>query len=195
MAVIHDYQVDLSADTSHARAIRLTGSGKHVLEFGRAVGYVAKILTEQSGCAVTGIELVPGAVAKARLVCQRLICGDAEALAYEKELDDERFDVVLFGDSLEHPRNSAAVLSIPDIAHAAVALEQVAGQFSYPPLGLLDDTHMRFLSRRSIYELFESTGYVIAELSRIEIAPASTEFQNEARELPAEGGGVRDDAG
>jgi 2-polyprenyl-3-methyl-5-hydroxy-6-metoxy-1,4-benzoquinol methylase len=139
---------------------------------------------------VTGIEVNPEAAAKARLYCQRVICGDAEKLDYAKELDGERFDVVLFADVLEHLKDPSALLrrirdfiesdgyvvaSIPNIGHAAVVLELLAGRFAYRPFGLLDNTHIRFFNRRSIYETFEATGYVIEELSRIEVAPCATE--------------------
>jgi GT2 family glycosyltransferase/2-polyprenyl-3-methyl-5-hydroxy-6-metoxy-1,4-benzoquinol methylase len=201
MADLYDYDIDLNADTSHSRLIRLTGYGKKVLEVGCATGYVSRVLTEQFGCTVTGIELNSEAAAKARQRCQRVICGDAEMLDYAKELDSERFDVVLFADILEHLRDPGALLrkirafikpdgyavaSIPNIAHAAVVLELMAGRFAYRPLGLFDNTHIRFFNRRSIYELFESTGYVIEELSRIEAQPSATEFQTNLAAFPPE---------
>src|SRR5262245_8555824 len=201
MADLYDYDIDLNVDTAHSRVIRLTGYGKKVLELGCASGYVSKVLTEQFGCTVTGIELNPEAAAKARQRCERVICGDAEVLDYAKELADERFDVVLFGDVLEHLKDAGTVLrkirdfvkpdgyavaSIPNIGHAAVVLELMAGRFAYRPLGLLDNTHIRFFNRRSIYELFESTGYVIEELSRIEAAPPATEFRTNLSDFPRE---------
>jgi 2-polyprenyl-3-methyl-5-hydroxy-6-metoxy-1,4-benzoquinol methylase/predicted nucleic acid-binding Zn-ribbon protein len=191
--------VDLTADNSHTRCISLTGHGKRVLEFGCATGYISKILTEQFGCTVTGIELNGDAAAQAARHCHRVLVGDAETLDYTKELDGERFDVVLFQDVLEHLKDPGALLrqargyiepggyvvaSIPNIAHAAVALDLMSGRFAYRPWGLLDDTHLRFFSRASIYELFESRGYLIDELSRIDIAPRSTEFQTKLDSFP-----------
>jgi 2-polyprenyl-3-methyl-5-hydroxy-6-metoxy-1,4-benzoquinol methylase len=192
---------DLNADTSHTRTIRLTGRGKRVLDVGCATGFVSRILTEQFGCTVTGIEANPGAAAKAELRCQRVICGDVETLDFTKELDGERFDVVLFANVLEHLKDPWAVLlkirdfidpdgyvvaSIPNIGHAAVALELLAGRFAYRPFGLLGKTHLRFFNRRSIYEMFESTGYSIEEISRIEVAPAAAEFQTDLAAFPPE---------
>jgi GT2 family glycosyltransferase/SAM-dependent methyltransferase len=189
-AIIHDLEIDLSADTIHSRSIQLIGHGKRVLEFGCATGYVSKILTEQFGCTVTGIEVNPDAAARARRRCHRVICGDAETLDYANELNGERFDVILFVDVLGHLKDPWAVLrkikdfvktdgylvaTFPNIAHATVALELLAGRFRDEPYGLLDDTRFRFFTRRSIQELFESAGYAIAQVTRI-IAepPAST---------------------
>jgi 2-polyprenyl-3-methyl-5-hydroxy-6-metoxy-1,4-benzoquinol methylase len=199
MADLYNYDVDLNADTAHSRVIRLTGYGKKVLELGCATGYVSKILTQQFGCTVTGIELNSAAAFKARQRCESVICRDAEVLDYAKELADERFDVVLFADVLEHLKDPGtllrkiwafikpdgyAVASIPNIGHAAVVLELMAGRFAYRPLGLFDNTHIRFFNRRSIYELFESTGYVIEELSRIAAELPAMEFQTDRSAFP-----------
>jgi hypothetical protein len=45
MADLYDYEIDLNADTTHSRVIRLTGYGKKVLEGGCATGYVSRVLT------------------------------------------------------------------------------------------------------------------------------------------------------
>jgi GT2 family glycosyltransferase/2-polyprenyl-3-methyl-5-hydroxy-6-metoxy-1,4-benzoquinol methylase len=190
MTKIYNYEIDLNADTTHNRSIRLIGHGKRVLEFGCATGYISKVLTEQFDCTVTGIESNPDAVAQAQLRCHRVIRGDAESLDYETELNGERFDVVLFGDVLEHLKDPWTLLrkardllaaegyvvaSIPNVAHASVALELLAGRFTYQAEGLLDEAHLRFFTRRSIQELFEATGYVIAELSRITVELSATQ--------------------
>jgi chromosome segregation ATPase len=76
--------------------------------------------------------------------------------------------------------------SIPNIGHASVVFELLAGRFAYRPFGLLDNTHLRFFNRRSIDEMFESTGYVVEEISRIEVAPAASEFQTDLAAFPPE---------
>jgi O-antigen biosynthesis protein len=198
MTKIYTYKIDLNADTTHNRSIRLIGHGKRVLEFGCATGYMSKILTEQFGCTVTGIESNPAAAAQAQLCCHRVICGDAESLDYATELSGVQFDVALFGDVLEHLKDPWTVLrkskdflapegyvvvSIPNVAHASVALELLAGRFTYEAEGLLDETHLRFFTRRSIQELLESTGYVIAELSRIKMELSAIKLAAFPREI------------
>jgi GT2 family glycosyltransferase/2-polyprenyl-3-methyl-5-hydroxy-6-metoxy-1,4-benzoquinol methylase len=201
MGAFYDVVIDLNADTSYARVIALTGRGKRVLELGCATGYVSKVLTERFDCTVTGIEVNSAAAAQARLHCHRVICHDAETLDYATALGRERFDVILLADVLEHLKNPGAVLrkiseflepegylvaSIPNVEHAAVALELLAGRFAYRRVGLLDDAHLRFFSLRAIRELFESTGYVIAEIGRIKAEPASTEFRTDLAAFPPE---------
>jgi 2-polyprenyl-3-methyl-5-hydroxy-6-metoxy-1,4-benzoquinol methylase/uncharacterized protein YbaR (Trm112 family) len=197
----YDFAIDLSADTSQTRTIKLIGPGKRVLEFGCATGYVSRILTQQFGCLVTGIERNPEAADAARRACLRVICDDAETLDYETALGEERFDVVLFADVLEHFKDPRAVLrrirnslvadgyvvaSIPNVAHAAVALELLRGNFDYRPYGLLDDAHLRFFNRRAIYELFESAGYVVSELDRLKADLGATELSVDPGAFPPE---------
>lgn len=138
MGKTYDFVIDVSADTSHTRIIRLVGRDKRVLEFGCAIGYMSRILIQQFGCAVTGVEVDPEAARFAQQVAHRVIVGDAEVLDYAKELGDARFEVMIFADVLEHLKDPVAVLrrirpfldpggcalaSIPNVAHSAVALD------------------------------------------------------------------------
>jgi peptidoglycan hydrolase CwlO-like protein len=48
------------------------------------------------------------------------------------------------------------------VAHGSVRLALLNGEFRYREAGLLDGTHLRFFTRDSVRDLFESTGYVIS---------------------------------
>jgi 2-polyprenyl-3-methyl-5-hydroxy-6-metoxy-1,4-benzoquinol methylase len=170
-----------SPGSAHSIVVEHVPRESRVLEFGCATGYMSRVLKEERGCAVTGIELVPEAAEVAREHCDRVIVGDAEQLDYARELGDERFDVVLFADVLEHLREPAKVLtevqpfvaeggqviaSIPNVAHGSVRLALLGGEFRYRETGLLDRTHLRFFTRESILDLFEESGYVITNWHR-----------------------------
>ena len=184
---------DDSPGSAHSMVVGLVPEGSSVLEFGCATGYMTEVLVKQRGSRVTGIELDPDAAAQANAHCDRVIVGDAETLDLAAELEDKRFDAVLFADVLEHLRDPGALLrrvrpfvaeggvvvaSIPNIAHISVRLALLGGEFRYRELGLLDDTHLRFFTRESIVDLFESSGFVIStwlrrriELDDAEIHP------------------------
>jgi 2-polyprenyl-3-methyl-5-hydroxy-6-metoxy-1,4-benzoquinol methylase len=197
----YDTAVDLSADTSQTRLIRLTGHDRNVLDIGCATGYVSRVLSDQFGCTVTGLERDRQAAEQAAKVCKRVVVGDAETLDYSEEFGDEKFDVVLFADVLEHFRDPRAVLmrvrdllapggyvlaSIPNVAHASVALDLLKGNFAYRPLGLLDEGHLRFFAKRTLHELFEAAGYLISELQRLHVGLGQTELQIDPARFPAE---------
>jgi hypothetical protein len=75
--------------------------------------------------------------------------------------------------------------SIPNIAHISVALDLLSGRFDYRPLGLLDDTHLRFYTRKSILSLFRNSGYEVVLWERVIVKPEDTEFQTVLATYPA----------
>lgn len=185
------YELDLSVNNASARVARLVGKGKSVLEVGCASGSQSKFLKEVLGCVVTGIEIDPEAAEDAKQYCDRVIVGDIESMSLEESIGSQSFDVVIFVDVLEHLRDPAEALrkvkpyiavegyllaSIPNIVHASVIFEMIRGNFDYRDIGLLDDTHIKFFTKKSILQNFEAAGYIVADLNRVIYSPSETEF-------------------
>jgi SAM-dependent methyltransferase len=91
-----------------------------------------------------------------------------------------KFDVVVFADVLEHLPDPAAplhlartvlrpsgavVASVPNVAHWSVRWDLLWGRFTYTPSGIMDATHLRWFTERSVRALFEASGYRIERLS------------------------------
>lgn len=178
-------------NTSHTLILELVGTEKRVLDVGGATGYVAKVLT-RSGCEVVGVELDPEAAKKAEEHCEKVIVGNVETMDLDAELGRDSFDVIIFGDVLEHLRDPPATLarlkpflrqegyvvaSIPNIAHGSVRLALMQGKFEYRSLGLLDDTHLHFFTRDSVEELFQEAGFMVGELRRTTAGIFETEIE------------------
>jgi 2-polyprenyl-3-methyl-5-hydroxy-6-metoxy-1,4-benzoquinol methylase len=181
----YDADIDLSnRNNSHTLMVELVGGSKRVLDVGCATGFLARALGER-GCTVSGLEFDAEAAEEARPHLEKLVVGDVETLdlaeAFADSLAHARFDVVVFGDVLEHLRDPLAALrnarrvladrgsivaSIPNVAHGSVRLALMAGRFDYQPLGLLDSTHIRFFTRASIEELFREAGMVPVDVRR-----------------------------
>src|SRR5215218_2465447 len=177
----YDTDVDLSnRNNSHTLMVELVGGTKRVLDVGCATGYLAEALVER-GCTVSGVEFDPKAAEQARPHLERLVIGDIETMDLAEAFGDDRFDVIVFGDVLEHLRDPLAALrkakalladrgsvvaSIPNIAHGSVRLALLAGRFDYQDLGLLDSTHVRFFTRSSIEDLFREAGMVPIDVRR-----------------------------
>lgn len=144
-----------------------------VLDVGCGTGSVSKIIVETTGAQLTGIE--PDAE-RANVARSRGI-DVIQGLFDEKIIADlGKFDVVVFADVLEHlPDPSAAlqlahrvlkpdgtvIASIPNIAHWSVRLELLWGRFDYQPYGIMDATHLRWFTEKSVRGLFKSAGYEI----------------------------------
>jgi len=177
----YDTDVDLSnRNNSHTLMVELVGGTKRVLDVGCATGYLARALTER-GCTVSGLESDAESAEEARPHLERLVIGDVETMDLAEAFGDDRFDVIVFGDVLEHLRDPLAVLrkaralladrgsvvaSIPNIAHGSVRLALLAGRFDYQELGLLDSTHVRFFTRSSTEDLFREAGMVPIDVRR-----------------------------
>jgi 2-polyprenyl-3-methyl-5-hydroxy-6-metoxy-1,4-benzoquinol methylase len=197
----YDTDIDLSnPNNSHTLMIELVGGSKRVLDVGCATGYLARALGER-GCTVSGLEFDAEAAEEARPHLDRLVVGDVEALDLAEAFDGERFDVVVFGDVLEHLRDPLAALrnarrvltergsvvaSIPNVAHGSVRLALMAGRFDYQTLGLLDSTHIRFFTRASIEGLFREAGMVPVDVRRTTAGFFDTPLPVDESEFPPE---------
>src|SRR5690348_5788497 len=164
------YHTELDSNnqnTSHAQILALVGSNKRVLDVGCATGYLARELVARD-CTVSGVEYDAGAAAQARDTLERVFVADLETADLVAEFGREQFDVVVFGDVLEHLRDPLTVLqrarpllarggfvviSVPNVAHGPVRLALLKGRWEYRSLGLLDDTHLRFFTRASLKQI------------------------------------------
>ena len=197
----YDADIDLSnRNNSHTLMVELVGGSKRVLDVGCATGYLAQALTAR-GCTVSGLEFDAAAAEEARPHLEKLVVGDVESLDLAEAFGGDAFDVVVFGDVLEHLRDPLAALrnarrvlaakgsvvaSIPNVAHGSVRLALMVGRFDYQPLGLLDSTHIRFFTRASIEALFKEAGMVPVDIRRTTAGFFDTPIPLDEAELPAE---------
>lgn len=170
--------------TSHGIMLELIGGDKRVLELGCASGYMSRWLSA-AGCRVTGVEVDQSMALEARSVCEEVVVADLDTRRLVDLLPGSAFDVAVFGDVLEHLRdpwrvldetrslltpNGYVVISIPNIAHGNVRLALLRGSFDYQELGLLDNTHLRFFTAKTVRELCGRAGYRIERLERTKAA-------------------------
>lgn len=181
--VSHLSEADLDENSSLKKMLSLVGENKRVIDFGCATGYFAELLTKR-GCQVTGVEVNSKAAKVAEQYCEQVIVTDLDFVSLVEILPRQTFDVAVFGDVLEHLRNPWKVLeetrqllkpegyvvaSIPNIAHGAIRLALLQGKFEYTELGILDSTHLRFFTCKTVAELFDSSGYFIDAMERTKL--------------------------
>lgn len=172
----YDVVVDPNLETSHGKLVRYTGHGKRVLDLGCSTGGVARALSAWD-CKVWGVEIDADAAKLAEPACERVVVSDLDSLDLEAEFAGNRFDVVLAGDVLEHLLDPARVLrqarallddggylvaSVPNMAHGAVRLALLHGELPPSDTGLLDHTHVQFLTRKSFTYLLDAAGFTVA---------------------------------
>lgn len=158
------------------KSIGLVGENKMVLEVGCSTGYVSSKL-KKNKCRVYGVELEPEAAEAARKHCEDVLNADIEKIE-SLPYPHKQFDIILFGDVLEHLRSPETVLkklkvylknegfivvSLPNITYWSVRLKILIGKFDYAEHGIMDSTHMRFYNYRSAKRLLENSGYRIVK--------------------------------
>lgn len=195
----YDFErVDLDSGTVHADVVRLVGAGKRVLELGPATGYMSRVFAER-GCTVVGIEFDPEMAQQAESYCERVIVGDLDGFDFDAELGDDRFDVVVAADVLEHLKDplkvilelrrflvpgGVFVISVPNVAHGSVRLALLSGHFDYRETGLLDSTHLRFFTRESFEQLLDEAELGLAELHCHELDLDASEVSFDVEGIP-----------
>lgn len=179
-------------DTNQSQSVivDLVGRDKRVLDVGCSTGYVARGLIAR-GCTVSGLELKADWAEEARDVLEQLVIGDLDTLDLVEAFGEENFDVVVFGDVLEHVKDPGAVLlqtrrllrpkgsvviSMPNVAHGDLRLSLLAGYWDYRDVGLLDKTHLRFFTKKGVERLMRRAGYFIVDLRRVRVPMFSTEL-------------------
>jgi SAM-dependent methyltransferase len=151
------------------------GHPRRVLDVGCGAGQNAAVAKER-GAHVVGIENWPPSVAVARTRLDEVIEADIEKDDAAAPLLGRSFDLIVFGDVLEHTKEPRAVLdhflpfledggrvivSLPNVAAWPVRLGLLAGKFEYEKTGILDETHLRFFTRKSTMRLVEQAGLEI----------------------------------
>ncbi len=186
----YDFEgIDLESGSVHAHVVKLVGPSRRVLELGPATGYMSRVLVERD-CTVVGIEFDPKMAERAAESCDRVIVGDLDSLDLADELGDDRFDVIVAADVLEHLKDPLGalrrlraflkpdgcfVISIPNVAHGSIRLALLLGQFEYQPRGLLDSTHLRFFTRETFEQLLFDAELGFDEFLRYEVDIAASE--------------------
>jgi len=167
-----------SSNTSWYKVFNLIGPGSRVLDVGCSSGNFGKELISRKRCTVDGIEIDEGDAKIASTVLNRVWRLDIET-ADLSDLPTGAYDIVYFGDVIEHLVNPVATLrrikrllstkgrvifSIPNMGHVSVRLALLAGRFEYTETGLLDKTHLHFYTQDEVDRIFEEAGYRIKTL-------------------------------
>ena len=106
-------------------------------------------------------------------------------------LGDQRYDYIVCADVLEHLRDperlvaqlpalltpaGRLLLSIPNVSYAGLIGALINGDFQYRPEGLLDATHLRFFTRKSLLQWIEGCGMHATRIDTVTMPIDQSEF-------------------
>lgn len=154
---------------------------RRTLDVGCGEGLFSAELKKRCQAETWGIEIDTTAAATARRRLDHVVQGDIAAVI--DRLPERYFDCVVFNDVLEHLADPYTVLarlkdklsergvvvaSIPNVRHISVLRELlIEKQWRYVDAGILDKTHLRFFTRKSILGMFDVLGFDVVRIQGI----------------------------
>jgi 2-polyprenyl-3-methyl-5-hydroxy-6-metoxy-1,4-benzoquinol methylase len=153
-----------------------------LLDVGCSSGAFGKLIKDsRPGCEVWGIEPDPEAAKVADQRLDKVING-----VFQNDNPDicgQKFDAIVFNDVLEHlvdpltvlkqattllSENGQVIASIPNILFYNQILQIVFREdWKYQESGILDYTHLRFFTKKSILRMFDKAGLQVTRIQGI----------------------------
>jgi len=150
-----------------------------VLDVGCGSGATAQKLSDMGVKEIVGIEVNPEMAAKAKKYCRNVIVGDLETM--EIDLPQEHFNAIIMADVLEHLKgpyqtvsrilpvlkmDGSVLISIPNVTYYHILLMLLCGRWEYTERGIMDETHLRFFTRKTFVKQMENIGLQLVKLKR-----------------------------
>ncbi|MFC1642110.1 glycosyltransferase [Myxococcota bacterium] len=162
------YDLKLGYASSHTYALEAVPAKARVLDLGDGPAMLAHEL-HRKGCHVTIVDRHVPAALEGSMTAVR------QDLDEPLQVDPKEYDYILLLDVIEHLRNPEAflerlraqldyrprrlVLTTPNVAFFVQRGMLLLGQFNYGKAGILDRTHTRLFTFRTIKHLLRDTGF------------------------------------
>lgn len=164
---------------------------ERILEVGCGSGAFAQLLKQNRNVEMWGMDIHEDAVKDAYAIFDKVLINNIEKDAVDLPLN--YFDCILFNDVLEHlayPWNVLSdirkyisssgyvVASIPNVRYYDNLKKLLINKdWQYETKGILDITHLRFFTEKSIVNMFEKSGYRVIQIKGINSRYRSKKFR------------------
>ena len=199
---IYAREIDSSERTSLSVLTGHIRPGARVLDLGCGSGAIGRFLAQRDGAdavAIDGLTISADEAALAAPHYRRVEVADLDHVRLLDVFPAAGYDAIVCADVLEHIRQSPRVLdecrqllapegrlllSIPNASYAGLVAELMAGEFRYRKEGLLDETHVRFFTRRTLMRFLREHGWVDVQADVITRQLPDSEFNVAFDALP-----------
>lgn len=171
------YRFDPGKFNTHWLLLNEVPEKTQVLEIGTASGYMGEYLIKEKNCEVWGVEPVSELYEDAKnFGYTQLFKATVEEFLLQPELVGKQFDIIFLGDVLEHMVHPEKVLrelkellkpdgrfviSLPNVAHYSIRWQLLMGRWDMQDGGIMDRTHLKFFTLKTMKELVEASGLVL----------------------------------
>lgn len=176
-------------------------SASIIVDTGCAAGALgAAYLRRNPRARYLGIEMDGSAAAIAATRLTELFCGNAETDPMPFDVPDG-VDCLVYGDVLEHlfdpwtllkrqvgflRPGGTVVVCMPNVEHWSVAAKLLAGKFDYEDSGILDRTHLRWFTPRTMADALSQAGLELSD-----VTPRAADLTSVTRFVEAMAPGLR----
>ena len=200
-ASLHLYQraVDVDSHDSLSLIAQLIEPGQTLLDLGMGTGGLGQYLHQRHAIVADGVTLNQAEADIARSWYRQAVVADLDRDSLSSLFGAQRYDCIVCADVLEHlkaPQNLLAqckallnpggclITSVPNAGYCGLVAELVQGDFRYRSEGLLDNTHLRFFTRKSLQRLFDEQGWTVKSVVTIQRNLLASEFRVAFDSLP-----------
>ncbi len=170
-----------------------------VLDLGCGSGALGQHLSETRGCTLDGVTLSEAEATHARPHYRRVVVDNLESCDLVATFAGSHYDFIVCADVLEHLSRPEQVLaacrqllqpegrlliSVPNAGYTGLIAELLDGEFLYREEGLLDRTHLRFFTRRSLARFLGEQRWAIDSVDTIARELPESEFDAAFDRLP-----------
>lgn len=154
---------------------------KKILDIGCGEGSFSCSMKNKFKAEIWGVEINSTVAEIAKKNLDKVLVGDI--LSVIDDIPNSYFDCIVFNDVLEHmidpyivlekvksklSPNGVIVCSIPNVRHISVLRKLlINGQWKYEDAGILDRTHLRFFTKKSMVDMFNELNYEIIKMEGI----------------------------
>ena len=173
-ALRYEWQSTDPDDVGPRLASLVSHTGR-ILDVGCGTGSVTEIIKQRTVAEVIGLEPDPARKDAAVRRGLNVYCG---ILTEDFLREQGPFQTILFADVLEHlpspgemillakkglARGGSIVVSVPNLAHIFVRMNLLFGRFDYRDCGIMDATHLRWFTHKTLENFFENLGFVVTD--------------------------------
>ena len=189
----HIYRRSVNEDANDSLSIvaGLIEPGQVLLDLGMGAGGLGQYLRQRQDTVADGVTHNQEEARMARTWYRSTCVADLDSEPLANLVDPNGYDCIVCADVLEHLKAPQSVLdqckallkpggrlivSVPNAGYCGLIAELIQGDFRYRREGILDNTHLRFFTRKSLRRFFDQHGWATRTVQTTQRSLSASEF-------------------